>query len=178
MEMIAVRDVRGSLLSQFSREGRLVGIQNNRALIGVILPASPQLTRNVIEDNWSNLMHTIKRGEVEASGKEWPNSLAALQDRLVGDDASTTAPATLPPNVGAVRVGDLSAGLIEEAGREGRALTLTHNRELIGVLVPITPRLVQSLVERNLSQVLHDIEMGEKQIQDREPATTPGESEA
>jgi hypothetical protein len=77
------------------------------------------------------------------------------------------------PSVRTVRVGDLSATLIEEAGAQRESLALTHDRELIGIMVPVTPRLVEYLVEQNITRVLYNIELGEKEVAAEIPFTTP-----
>jgi hypothetical protein len=63
-----------------------------------------------------------------------------------------------------VRIGDLSATLIDIAGVKGQVLAVTHDRELIGILVPVTQDLVQSLIEENISRVLDSIDKGEGQL--------------
>lgn len=69
-----------------------------------------------------------------------------------------------PSMVRTVRIGDLSAGLIEEAGMHGQTLAITHERELIGIVIPVTQDLVHYLIEKNISRVLANIEVGEKQL--------------
>jgi hypothetical protein len=71
-----------------------------------------------------------------------------------------------------VRIGDLSGHLIEEAGAAGQTLAITHDRELIGIVVPVTQGLVQFLVEMNMSRVLNNIGRGEMRIADEEPWVT------
>jgi len=63
-----------------------------------------------------------------------------------------------------VRIGDLTAGVIEQAGEEGRIVAITHQRELVGIVIPITSDLVQFLIEQNLSRVLYSIRQGEKEL--------------
>jgi hypothetical protein len=76
------------------------------------------------------------------------------------------------PSVCTVRVGDLSAERIEQAGADGHTLALTHDRELIGILIPVTQGLVEFLIEQSMSRVLDSIALGEKQLRSREPMTT------
>ncbi|MET8682219.1 hypothetical protein ABZW18_32775 [Streptomyces sp. NPDC004647] len=73
-----------------------------------------------------------------------------------------------------VRVGDLSGGLIQAAGEAGHTLALTHDRVLIGILVPVTSQLVGFLIEENISRVLYNISLSEKEIRAGEvtPLTT------
>jgi hypothetical protein len=75
-----------------------------------------------------------------------------------------------------VRVGDLSAHLIEEAGEAGRTLALTHDRELIGIVIPVTQSLVHFLIEQNLSRIQYNVGMGEKELTQADGMTTLAEA--
>jgi antitoxin (DNA-binding transcriptional repressor) of toxin-antitoxin stability system len=68
------------------------------------------------------------------------------------------------PSMRTVRVGDLSARLIEQAGEVGQTIAITHDRELIGIVVPVTQDLVKLLIEQNMSRVLENISLAEKQL--------------
>ena len=68
------------------------------------------------------------------------------------------------PSVRTVRIGDLSAEVIEQAGAAAQTLAITHDRELLGIVIPVTPGLVEFLIERNMSRVLYNISLGEKQL--------------
>jgi hypothetical protein len=68
------------------------------------------------------------------------------------------------PSVHTVRMGDLTAGRIERAGADGQTLAVTHDRELIGIVIPVTRGLVEFLIEQNMSRVLYNIGLGEKQL--------------
>ena len=63
-----------------------------------------------------------------------------------------------------VRIGKLSASLIEEAAAAGQTIAVTNERKLIGIVIPVTPGLVEFLLEQNMSRVLYNIALGEKQI--------------
>lgn len=66
-----------------------------------------------------------------------------------------------PPPMQAVRIGDLSGALIEEAGSTGQTLAVTNGGVLVGVLVPVTQQLVEHLVDQNMSRILWNIAEGE-----------------
>jgi hypothetical protein len=74
-----------------------------------------------------------------------------------------------------VRIGELSARQIEKAGESGQALAVTHERELIGIVVPVTQGLVQLLIEQNMSRVLYNIRMAEKQLTTKDTLTALGQ---
>lgn len=75
-------------------------------------------------------------------------------------------------SVSTVRVGELSAERIEQAGTDGQTLALTHDRELVGIVIPVTRGLVEFLIEQNMSRVLYSIALGEKQIGSPDMMTT------
>lgn len=95
-----------------------------------------------------------------------------LQAAVAAPGSAGSAGAGNVPSVRTVRIGDLSASLIEEAGRDGQTLALTHGRVLIGIVIPVTPDLVQFLIEQNISRVIYNITIGEKEITTGEPFTT------
>jgi PHD/YefM family antitoxin component YafN of YafNO toxin-antitoxin module len=68
------------------------------------------------------------------------------------------------PSVRTVRIGSLTAELIEQAGDAGQTLAVTHDRELIGIVIPVTRHLVEFLIEQNMSRILYNIGLSEKQI--------------
>lgn len=76
------------------------------------------------------------------------------------------------PSVHTVRMGDLTAGRIEQAGADGQILAVTHDRELIGIVIPVTQGLVEFLIEQNMSRVLYNIGLGEKQLATSEKLVT------
>ena len=80
------------------------------------------------------------------------------------------------PSVITVRIGDLTAKLIEKAGADGQTLAVTHDRELIGIIIPVTRGLVEFLIEQNLSRILYNIGLGEKQIMAPGKLTTLSET--
>jgi hypothetical protein len=80
------------------------------------------------------------------------------------------------PSVRTVRIGDLSAGLIEKAGEDGQTLAITHDRELIGIVIPVTRGLVEFLIEQNVSRVLYNIIHGEAQLRAAGELTTLDEA--
>jgi antitoxin (DNA-binding transcriptional repressor) of toxin-antitoxin stability system len=74
-----------------------------------------------------------------------------------------------------VRIGDLSAAVIREAGVNKEALAVTHDRELVGILVPVTQDLVQFLIEQNMSRVVSSIDQSEEHIESGTKMTTLAE---
>lgn len=68
------------------------------------------------------------------------------------------------PSVLTMRIGEVSAERIERAGAAGQTLALTHDRELVAIVIPVTRGLVEFLIEQNMSRVLYNTALGEKEI--------------
>ncbi len=97
-------------------------------------------------------------------GKDVVDELRALA--VIGaEQAAPSSGAPLPDSpVLSVRIGDLTAKLIEQVSQAGQIISLTHERELIGLVVPVTPGLVEYLIERSLSKVVYSVVLGEKEL--------------
>ena len=63
-----------------------------------------------------------------------------------------------------VQLGDLSPAQIEEAAEAGHTLAIAHDGKLIGILMPVTSKLVEFMVEQNMSRVLASISQAEGAI--------------
>jgi antitoxin (DNA-binding transcriptional repressor) of toxin-antitoxin stability system len=112
-------------------------------------------------------------GRTVTQSPESRQLLAAMQAALTGPARATEKTATDPQPV---RVGDLSAHMIEEAGEARQTLALTHDRQLIGIVIPVTPRLVHFLIEQNLSRIQYNIALGEKELTKPEAVATLAEA--
>jgi hypothetical protein len=100
-------------------------------------------------------------------------TLDAFVERVRSLLPARLAPAAAPPAANPpagrsrrIRLGDLTGRLIEEAGASGDTLVLTNDRMLTGVLLPVTPGLVEQLIEQNLSRVYYNIDRGEQQARE------------
>jgi|SRR5580700_2074449 hypothetical protein len=111
-------------------------------------------------------------GRTVSQSPESRQLLGAMQAALAGPAPAGAETVTDPQPV---RVGDLSAHLIEEAGEARQTLALTHDRQLIGIVIPVTQRLVHFLIEQNLSSIQHNIAVGEKELSEPDAMTTLGE---
>ncbi|MEV6596076.1 TetR/AcrR family transcriptional regulator [Actinoplanes sp. NPDC051346] len=188
MRMVSIRNLRGEELKRCAHAGELVGVMKTRRLIGVMIPITPNWVAHVIENNWSRVLQSVTEGERALAddvplrtlenalvdvpvpaGRELPDR--ALPMMLASTGLMESADGDLPP-ARSLRVGDLSAAAIERAGEAGEILAVTHAGEMLGVLVPVTQRLVGYLVNKNMSRVLYNIGYGEKEAGTGEPMRT------
>ena len=104
-------------------------------------------------------------GQTVVQTPQSKKTLAQLQAALNPPDAADEENGPAERSVERiVRIGDLSADMIEKAGRNGQTLAVTHDRELIGIIIPVTQSLVQFLIEQSLNRVMDNIDIAEKQL--------------
>ena len=116
-------------------------------------------------------------GGTVAQTPESEETLERLRTAL-NPPTATARPGDRPsgPSVITVRIGDLTAALIEQAGTDGQTLAITNDRELIGIVIPVTRGLVEFLIEQNMSRVLYNVGLGEKQMSTPDKMTTLDEA--
>ncbi|MFC6161197.1 hypothetical protein [Kribbella jiaozuonensis] len=81
MKTIKIRDLRGSTLEAHARNGDLVGLTRDRALIAVVIPAGQAWVEHLVDRNWSQVTKEIAAGEAAIAG---PGSLP-LADEVVSE---------------------------------------------------------------------------------------------
>ena len=187
METMSIRELSGANLQERAQAGKPLAVTNYRALIGVFLPVSTDMVQRITAQILSRvILPGIEEAEramaaaVAASGLSVPLAAGIEGDAVVQTPESmeilnqlreafnpawsTEEPGERPARPSLVRIGDLSAARIEKAGEGGEILAVTHDRSLIGFVLPVTPDLIQFLVEQNISRVLDNIGHGEKQF--------------
>lgn len=124
----------------------------------------PHAAREAYEKMTLPLVAALFGGELAQApeSKETVEQLRAAWNPPGSKGAQGSEPGE--PSVRTVRIGDLSAEVIEQAGAAAQTLAITHDRELLGIVIPVTPGLVEFLIERNMSRVLYNISLGEKQL--------------
>ena len=178
MESVSIRNLRGKSLRDKAREGKLLTITNRGALIGVVIPVASAWLEHLIDYNLSHLQQSIDEAEhAMATGRPMTtlrDVVAQLHAVLNPDrtDAGPDADVAEARSALTVRIGDLTANLIEEAGASGRTLAITHDRELIAIVIPVTRDLVEFLLEQNMSRVLYNVGLAEKEMRTASPMTS------
>jgi antitoxin (DNA-binding transcriptional repressor) of toxin-antitoxin stability system len=98
------------------------------------------------------------------------NPLAAAHDllALVGGLVkrhSEEKEAAQPPLHRTIRIGDLGKQPILDAGKTGQMLVVTNRGQMLGIIIPVTQRLVAHMIETNLSRLRRTIPEGEADLQ-------------
>jgi hypothetical protein len=196
MQSVSVRNLRGSNLRENARRGMPLTITNRNTLIGIFIPVTATWVEHLIDYNWSHLRQSIAESESSlptasavaalddvfirgGSIRDGQKQISKTRQEMEGFEQIQTALSLSASDAGqevepaassvvTVRIGDLTARLIEKAGANGQSLAVTHDRELVGVIKPVTRSLVNFLIEQNMSRILHNIVLSERHIR------TPG----
>ena len=173
METISIRNLRGERLREEAGRGKLLAITNRGGLIGVVVPVAAAWLEHLIDYNLSQVQQSIGEAEQQMAAELPMVTIGEVIGQLQGmlnPDQAQSEPSRPPAKT--VRIGDLSAREIEQAGADGQTLAVTHDRELIAIIIPVTRNLVEFLLEQNMSRVLHNIEQDRQEIKSTRPLTS------
>lgn len=174
MRTMAIRELTGPALRRAAEDNEVVGITNDRVLAGILFPIGRDWVEQLVDQNLSRIVRNVQRGEQEmeavlaaSDGADAPaeNSttpqFTTLED--VARDLATPPPGALGRSR-RVHLRDMSGKLLRDAAEQGQAIILTTNKVAAGVILPVTQRWVTELVEQNLSRVLYNVSIGEKEL--------------
>ena len=173
METISIRNLRGERLREEAGQGKLLAITNRGGLIGVVVPVAAAWLEHLIDYNLSQVQQSIGEAEQHLADETPMVTIGEVVGQLQGmlnPDQKRPEPAR--PSTRTVRIGDLSAKEIEQAGVDGQTIAVTHERELIAIIIPVTRDLVEFLLEQNMSRVLRNIEQDRQEIRSTRPLTS------
>lgn len=169
METVSIRNLRGESLRAKAVTGKPLGITNRGALIGIVIPVGPAWLEHIIDYNLSHVEQSITEAEQAIVDKPMI-TLHEVIEQLRAELNPPPHAVAGHPNTAVksssltVRIGDLTANLIAKAGVSGQTLALTHDRELIAIVIPVTRDLVEFLLEQNMSRVLYNLGLAEDEI--------------
>jgi len=175
MRTIAIRELTAPALRQAAADNEVIGITNDRILAGILFPIGREWVQQLVEQNLSRIVRNVQRGEQEvrdvlaaSDEADAPTSSAApsftkLEDMTQEVTTAHPAPGALE-RIRRVHLRDMSGKLLRDAAEQGEAIVLTTDKVAAGVIFPVTQRWVTELVEQNLSRVLYNVTIGEKEL--------------
>jgi hypothetical protein len=138
VKTIKIRDLRGSVLEQLARNGDLVGLTRDRALIAVVIPAGQAWVEHLVDRNWSQVTREIAEGEAELAAQ---GPLSTLEDAGSGVDGPGTADGDEYRSV--TRTQHATDDLAEEVGPPTAAMLRRLGAQL-GAASPDAPHVTRS----------------------------------
>src|ERR1700761_548974 len=173
METISIRNLRGERLREEARKGKLLAITNRGGLIGVVVPVAAAWLEHLIDYNLSQVQQSIDEAEQYLAAGQPAVTIGEVVGQLHGMlNPGQAESESARPTTKTLRIGDLSAKEIEQAGADGQTIAVTHERELIAIVIPVTRNLVEFLLEQNMSRVLYNIGQDRNEIRSTHPLTS------
>jgi hypothetical protein len=172
VETVSIRNLRGERLREEARTGKLLAIANRGALIGVFVPLGPAWLENLVNSNLPRVQRSVDEAERAVAADEPVVTIGDVIGQLQGmlspghGDAEPAARSPLK-----VRIGDLTAKLIEQAGVAGQTLAVSHDRELIAIVVPVTRDPLEFLLDQSMARLRHNTEPAARELADAQPVT-------
>ena len=134
METISIRNLRGERLREEARKGKLLAITNRGGLIGVVVPVAAAWLEHLIDYNLSQVQQSIDEAEQYLAAGQPAVTIGEVVGQLHGMlNPGQAESESARPTTKTLRIGDLSAKEIEQAGADGQTIAVTHERELIAI---------------------------------------------
>ena len=182
---MAIRELTAPALRHAAEDNEVIGITNDRVLAGILFPIGRDWVEQLVEQNLSRIVRNVQRGEQEVTA----GLAAGDQAEEVTDSAVPVAPrqfTTLEDvarhpsaplgaavsNSRRVHLRDMSGKLLRAAAERNEAIVLTTDKVVAGIIFPVTQQWVTELVEQNLSRVLYNVGIGEKELTARASRVT------
>ena len=177
VQTIGIRDLSAPVIAAAADRDELIGITNGRVLAGVLLPFSTSYVQQLVEQNITRVLRNVARGEGELDRAMKSPNPGNSPDQFVTleDMTGRLAPKSDEFDLATMRrvsLREINGSLLEKAAELNQTIAVTADRVIAGVIFPVSRRLVTQLVENNLSRVLHNIELGEKELSTGRPLTT------
>jgi len=151
MRRVNIRDLNGAFFEEAVHNQEPVGITNSNQLSAVFLPISEAWVDQVIVDNLSRLRNNIAQGIKETSSSISFDE--AVAEKSGGEDLPFTR---------RVQIRELSGRLLAEAAERGEHLGVMNNGRLTGILIPVSPRWVDQLIDHSISRIAYSVEQADK----------------
>lgn len=185
MRKMAIRELTAPKIRQAAEDEEVIGITNNRVLAGVLIPVRGDWVEQLIEQNLSRIVHNVRRGEQEVeavlqahaqsascSSPGPAASFTTLEEVAREPDGDGRPSSATKSRARHVNLRDMSGEVLQDAAEQNEPIILTTDRVVAGVIFPVTQRWVTELVEQNLSRVVYNIGIGEKELSTDEAMTT------
>jgi predicted NBD/HSP70 family sugar kinase len=165
LKTIPIRELSGEVIKAATDQGRALGVTKGGALVGVLIPTTGRLVELLSVAERSRILEDAENAELELAAER---SITTLAEVLQGGRRDSGGSTAAIPRVG---IRELSGKRIDDAAAARQPLAVTHEKNLVAFLLPVTPRWVQQLVAQNLTQVVTEAERAESGILDRDVMT-------
>ena len=164
MKSIAIRDLTGARIHLAAEEHTVLAVTSDRVLSAVLLPVEQRFVDQLLDRKLSEIVHGIQLGEKASANGDLG---ADLDDLLDEPQASSSIPRSprSARRIVPVSIRALSAARITQAAKNKETLGITNHRALVALLIPVSQRWVDYIVQSNLSRIIKGIDIGEFEAQ-------------
>lgn len=152
MRTIGIRELAEDVIATATAQGNMLGITNMGALVGVLVPLTKDVMRSMAYHDAADVQLRARAAEDEmASGQPMSTVSEFMQQHE-----------SLGHRGGPTRVGirNLSGSRIEEAAQVGETLLVSSGRVTLALLIPVTPKWLESLVESKIRLLVEPDSLG------------------
>lgn len=160
MKSIAIRELTGARIRLAAQEHEVLAVTSDRVLSAVLLPVEQRLVDQLLDRNLSEIVHGIQLGEKAAANGDVGTELDDLLDEPQASVPIPRSPRSARRIV-PVSIRGLSATRIAQAAENKELLGITNHRALVALLMPVSQRWVDYIVQSNLSRIVKGIGIGE-----------------
>lgn len=164
MRTVKIREFSAKVLRAAAQEKEPLAITKDNVVCGIVIPVSPRWVQDVVHQNLSRIVNSIQMGEKEVDSGE---PFVTLEEVV-----SQTRQEPSSPPLRRVRIGEMSGKTICDAAESGEPFAITSDNVLQGVLIPVSQRWLEEVVDSNLSRVVRSIRLGERELAVGTPFTT------
>ena len=109
--------------------------ESQTRLIGVVVPVAAAWLEHLIDYNLSQVQQSIDEAEQYLAAGQPAVTIGEVVGQLHGMlNPGQAESESARPTTKTLRIGDLSAKEIEQAGADGQTIAVTHERELIAIV--------------------------------------------
>jgi len=148
MRTITIRKLSAPAIEQAASNDELVGVTSDGALVGVLVPTDSHTVQKIIEKDRGDIAASIADAEAELAAGGRLTTFADLLDETPRPGAGRR------PTYTRLTIRELSGNRIHEASEAGEILIVMRERVVLALLVPVTAKWVEELVERNVTSFL------------------------
>lgn len=149
MHTITIRRLSAPAIEQAAANAELVGVTSDGALVGVLVPADSHTVQRIIDRDREDIAASIAEAEAELAAGGRLTTLADLLDETPRPGVGRQ------PTYTRLTIRELSGSRIQEASEAGEILIVMRERVVLALLVPVTAKWVEELVERNVTDFLN-----------------------
>ena len=145
METVTIRDLSGERIARASEGGHVLGVTNMGALVGVIVPLTGEVIQRMADRDAVRVRERAEQSEEElASGRPMSTVSELLQHAQSGRQAGLDR----------VSIRQISGARLERAARDGHPLLISSGRATLALLIPVTSKWLERLVEGEITRVI------------------------